>query len=228
MGLGFLRLVGRKVKLSDCAVCGNELPDRRKTSCPDRSQPWDKDNGHRADLSMKNSPDAITQQIRVIITDDHPVIRQGLATILKSQKDINIVAEAADGEETCALYDQLSPNVLLLDLRMPKKDGLQVVTELMSRRGSKLRIIVMTVYETEADIRQALKAGAKAFLVKAAHPQQIREAVRRVARGETFLPPEIGFKLAESRSHPELSNRETEILRYWSVAKATKKLDKFS
>jgi two-component system NarL family response regulator len=163
---------------------------------------------------MKNLPDAITQQIRVIIADDHPVVRQGLATILKSQKDIKIVAEVADGEQVCELYDQLSPDILLLDLRMPKKDGLQVVAELMSRRGSKPRIIVMTAYETEADIRQALKAGAKAFLVKGAHPQQIREAVRRVASGESFLPAEIGFKLAESMSHPELSNRENEILRY--------------
>ncbi len=145
---------------------------------------------------MKSSPDTNKQQIRVLLADDHPVVREGLATILKSQKDIKIVAEAADGEETCALYDQLSPDVLLLDLRMPKKDGRQVVTELMSRRGSKPRIIMMTVYETEADIRHALKAGAKAFLIKAAHPQQIREAVRRVARGESFLPPEIAFKLA--------------------------------
>ncbi len=173
---------------------------------------------------MKNSPDAMTQQIRIILADDHPVVRQGLATILKSQKDIKIVAEAVDGEDACELCDQLSPDVLLLDLRMPKKDGLQVLTELMSRRGSKLRIIVMTVYETEADIRQVLKAGAKAFLVKAAHPQQIREAVRRVARGETFLPPEIGFKLAESMSHPELSNRETEILPYLARGKSNKEI----
>src|SRR5258708_4617086 len=79
--------------------------------------------------------------------------------------------------------------------------------ELMARKVSKPRIIVMTAYETEEDIRQALKAGVKAFLVKAAHPQQIREAVRKVAKGESFLPPEIGFKLAEAMSHPELSNR---------------------
>ena len=76
---------------------------------------------------MKNSGDTITQQIRVLLADDHPVVRQGLAIILKSQKDIKIVAEAADGEEVCELCDQLSPDVLLLDLRMPKKDGLQVV-----------------------------------------------------------------------------------------------------
>jgi two-component system NarL family response regulator len=102
--------------------------------------------------------------------------------------------------------------------------GGKFVTELMSRRGSKPRIIVMTVYETEADIRQALKAGAKAFLIKAARPQQIREAVRRVAKGESFLPPEIGFKLAESMSHPELSNRETEILRYLARGRSNKEI----
>jgi two-component system NarL family response regulator len=173
---------------------------------------------------MKNSPDAITQQIRVLLADDHPVVRQGLATILKSQKDIKIVAEAADGEETCALYDQLSPDVLLLDLRMPTKDGLQVVTELMARCAPKPRIIVMTSYESEQDIRQALKAGAKAFLVKGAHPQQIREAVRRVARGESFLPAEIGFKLAESMSHPELSNRETQVLQYLACGRSNKEI----
>jgi two-component system, NarL family, response regulator len=178
----------------------------------------------RADFIMKCSPDTITQQIRVLLADDHPVVRQGLATILKSQKDIKIVAEAADGEEACELYDQLSPDVLLLDLRMPKKDGLQVVTELMSRRVSKPWIIVMTAYETEEEIRQALKAGAKAFLVKAAHPQQIREAVRRVAKGESFLPPEIGFKLAQSMSHPELSNREIQVLQYLARGKSNKEI----
>ena len=82
----------------------------------------------------------------------------------------------------------------------------------------------MTPYETEEDIRQALKAGVKAFLVKAAHPQQIREAVRRVAKGESFLPPEIGFKLPESMSHPELSNRETEILPYLARGKSNKEI----
>jgi DNA-binding NarL/FixJ family response regulator len=172
---------------------------------------------------MKNS-EVITQQICVIIADDHPVVRQGLATVLKSQKDIKIVAEAADGEQVCELYDQFSPDVLLLDLWMPKKDGLQVVTELMARCAPKPRIIVMTAYETEEDIRQVLKVGAKAFLVKAAHPQQIREAVRRVAKGESFIPPEVGFKLAESMSHPELSNRETQILQNLARGRSNKEI----
>src|SRR4030088_415083 len=133
-----------------------------------------------------------TQPIRVIIADDHPAIREGLAAVFRSQQDIKVRAGAADGDEACELYDKLSPDVLLVDLRMPKKDGLQVVAELRARKVSKPRIIVMTAFETEEDIRQALKAGVKAFLVKGAHPQQIREAVRRVAKGESFLPPEIG------------------------------------
>jgi two-component system, NarL family, response regulator len=173
---------------------------------------------------MKNSPCTVTRQIRVLLADDHPVVRQGLSTILKSQKDIKIVAEAADGEETCALYDQLSPDVLLLDLRMPKKDGLQVVTELMARCAPNPQVIVMTSYDSEQNIRQALKAGAKAFLVKGARPQQIREAVRRVAGGESFIPAEIGFKLAESMSHRELSNRETQVLQYLVRGRSNKEI----
>jgi len=173
---------------------------------------------------MKNSSDSFAQQIRVLLADDHPVVRQGLATILKSQKDIKIVAEAADGEETCALYDQLSPDVLLLDLRMPKKDGLQVVTELVSQRISKARIVVMTSYDSEQNIRQALSAGAKAFLVKGSHPQQIREAVRRAAQGESFLPPEIGLKLAESMCHSELSKREIQVLQYLARGRSNKEI----
>jgi two-component system, NarL family, response regulator len=179
---------------------------------------------HFADLIMKDPSSPTTQRISVLLADDHPVVREGLAVILKSQKDIQILAEAADGEETCALYDQLFPDVLLLDLRMPKKDGLQVITELMSRTGPKPRIIVMTAYATEADIRHALKRGVKAFLVKAAHPEQIRETVRRVARGESFLPPEIAFRLAESMSHPELTARELQVLGHLAAGYSNKEI----
>lgn len=173
---------------------------------------------------MKSSPDAITQRIRVVLADDHPAMLQGLACILESQEDIEIVGEAFDGEEASELYDQLLPDVLMLDCRMPKKDGLQVAIELMSRRASAARIIVMTAYGNEQDIRQAMKAGAKGFLAKGASAQQIREAVRRVANGETFLPPEIGIKLAESMSHVELSQRETEVLQCLGRGKSNKEI----
>jgi DNA-binding NarL/FixJ family response regulator len=92
-----------------------------------------------------------------------------LVAILQ-QKDTEIVGEAADGEEACELCQRLSPDVLLLDLRMPKKDGLQAITELMARGATKPRIIVMATYESEEDIRRALKAGAKGYLVKGTAP----------------------------------------------------------
>src|SRR5260221_11262126 len=96
--------------------------------------------------------------IRVLLADDHPIIREGLAAILKSEKDIRIVAEAAKGEEACVLYDQHSPDVLMLDLRMPGKDGLQVITELRAFQAPKPRTMVMTTYETEEDVGRALGA----------------------------------------------------------------------
>jgi two-component system NarL family response regulator len=163
--------------------------------------------------------------IRVVIADDHPVVLQGLTAILKSAKDIKVVGEATDGDQTCELYDQLSPDVLMLDLRMPTKDGLEVVAELMSRpRVPKPRIIVMSTYRSEEDIRRALAAGAKGYLVKGVSPQQIREAVRRVAEGEVFLPPTIAAKLAESMSHPELSKRELEVLQYIANGRSNKEI----
>ena len=173
---------------------------------------------------MKSDPRSATNVISVLIADDHPVVREGLAAIFKTQKDIKVVAEATNGEEALELCNQHSPDVLLLDLRMPKKDGLQVITELAVRRPSKPRIIVMTTYESEEDIRHALKAGAKGYLVKGAAPQQIRESVRRVAEGESLLPAAIASKLAQSMGRPELSKRERQVLDYISNGRSNKEI----
>ena len=137
---------------------------------------------------MKSSPECSAKEITVLIADDHPVFRQGLATILNSQPDIKVVAEAANGEEVYELYNQLHPDVLLLDLQMPKKSGLQVIADLVSRRSLNPGIVVITSFDDEEDIRQALSVGAKAFLVKGSEPEEIRDAVRSVARGERYLP----------------------------------------
>ena len=170
---------------------------------------------------MKSSP---TNVIRVLIADDHPVVREGLAAILRSEPDIQVVAEAADGAHACALYDQYLPDAVILDLRMPRKDGLQVVTELMSSRRPKPRIIVMTTYETEEDVRRALQAGAKSYLVKGALPEQILETVRRVAAGEALVPSKIASVLTESLAHPELSPRELQVLRRLAAGNSNKEI----
>jgi two-component system NarL family response regulator len=166
----------------------------------------------------------VNAKIRILIADDHPVIREGLVELLTRQKDMNVIGEAGDGEEVCQLYDRLSPDILLLDLRMPKKDGLQVLIELMSRRGSKARIIVMSSHDSEQDICRAFRGGVKGFLAKDAEPQQIQEAVRKVAEGESFIPPEIALKLAESISRPELSQRETQVLQCLARGKSNKEI----
>ena len=150
--------------------------------------------------------------ITVVIADDHPVISEGLVEILNSEKDITVVACASDGEEVSRLYYQFLPDVLILDFRLPKKDGLRVLKELMERGNSKLRVIIMSSFDCEETILQAVRAGARAFLAKVAEPREIREAVRCVANGKTFFPTEIGSKLARSFSFPKLSARELEVL----------------
>jgi two-component system, NarL family, response regulator len=105
-----------------------------------------------------------------------------------------------------------------------RRKTLQIVAELVAQRAPKPQIVVMTCYDCEQNIRQALSSGAKAFLVKGSHPQQIREAVRRVAQGESFLPPEIGLKLSESLSRSELSKRETQVLQHLACGRSNKEI----
>lgn len=170
---------------------------------------------------MKSFP---TNIIRVLIADDHPVVREGLAAILRSERDIQVIGEATDGVDACALYDQHLPDVVMLDLRMPRKDGLHVVTELMSSRRPKPRIIVMTTYETEEDVRRALQAGAKSYLVKGALPEQILETVRRVAAGEALVPSRIASMLTESLGRAKLSARELQVLRQLAEGNSNKEI----
>jgi len=171
---------------------------------------------------MKTSAKAAGNVIRIVLADDHPVVREGLASILKA-KDIKVVGQASDGEEACRLYDKLSPDILVLDLRMPKKDGLQAVNELMSRIP-KPRIIVMTTYEGEEDVRRALSAGAKGYVLKGTKREEILETVRKVYKGEPAISPDVAAKLATSLTRPELSEREVQVLQQMAAGKSNKEI----
>jgi two-component system, NarL family, response regulator len=177
-----------------------------------------------ADTLMKASPASPTKLIRLLIADADPVFRKGLAAVLSSQPDMTVVAEATNGEQTCELYEELVPDVLTLSLRLPRKAGLRVLTELMARGGLKPRVIVMTFRDGEEDVRRALKAGARGYLVKGTEPQQIWEAVRKVAAGQVLLPPDLASKLAESLAHPELSPRELEVLEHMAQGRTDKEI----
>jgi two-component system NarL family response regulator len=173
---------------------------------------------------MKSSSESCINPITVVIADDHPVVREGLVEVFKSQTDIKVVAEATNGEDTLEMCKQHLPDVLLLDLRMPRKDGLQVLAELARGGISGPRVIVMTTYESEDDIHRSLQTGAKGYLVKDIEPQHIRAAVRRVAAGESFLSVNIAEKLAESIARPELSKRERQVLKDLAYGRSNKEI----
>jgi two-component system, NarL family, response regulator len=172
---------------------------------------------------MKSSARPAGKKIRVLIADDHPIVREGLTTILGLQDDMQVVGEARDGEAACLLYDQLSPDILLLDLRMPKKDGLEVIAKLMSRTP-RPRIIVLTTSEKAEDLRRSLVAGAKGYLVKGAEARQVWDTIREVYAGKSSLPPEVASKLADSMAHPELSRRELQVLEQMAIGKSNKEI----
>ncbi len=172
---------------------------------------------------MNSSSTDKGEKIQIVIADDHPIVREGLTAILGLQKDFQVVAQAEDGEQACQLCEQLSPDILILDLRMPRKDGLEVVTELMSKR-SHPRIIVLTNSTKAEDLRHALKAGAKGYLLKGAEPQQVWTTVREVFAGKSSLPQDVASKLAESMAQPELSQRELQVLRQMALGKSNKEI----
>src|SRR5215831_10356874 len=172
---------------------------------------------------MSSSAKSSKQEIRILIADDHPVVREGLMTILALQNDLKVVGQAVDGEEACRLYDELSPDILILDLRMPKKDGQQVVSELMSREP-RPRIIVLTNSAKAEDVRRSLTAGAKGYLLKGAESRQVWETIREVFAGKSSLPHDIATQLAESMAQPQLSRRELQVLRQMAFGKSNKEI----
>jgi DNA-binding NarL/FixJ family response regulator len=172
---------------------------------------------------MSSSADPSENSIRILIADDHPVVREGLTAILELEKDLEVVGQAHDGDDACRLYRQLSPDILILDLRMPKKDGIEVVTELMSERP-RPRIIILTHSAKAEDLRRALAAGAKSYLLKGAEPEQVCDTIREVYSGKSSLPRDLAAKLVDSMAQPQLSERELEILKQMALGKSNKEI----
>jgi two-component system NarL family response regulator len=162
-------------------------------------------------------------KIRVLVADDHPVVRQGVIANVKPQRDMMVVAEAGDGVEALALIKEHSPDVVMLDLRMPGMDGLDVIAEVNNAKLES-KVIIMTTFESEEDVHRAMKAGARGYLLKDSTQEEILDAIRRVSLGETYLPARIVQKVAEGMRKPELSPREIEVLQWVAAGKSNKEI----
>ena len=149
--------------------------------------------------------------IRVILVDDHPVVRFGLAAIIGLQQDMVVVAEAGSGEEACAVCAKRVADVVLMDLRLPGLSGVEAIRSIRKERP-KLRFIVLTTYEGDEDIHRALEAGAQAYILKGMSHAELVNAIRTVHSGLKYIPPSVSKSLAERPPHSELSAREMEVL----------------
>ena len=152
--------------------------------------------------------------IRLLVVDDHPVVRAGMVAVLGEEPDLDVVGEAANGAEALALTPRLKPDVVLMDLRMPVMDGAEA-TQRLAGTPEAPQVLVLTTYDTDADIVRAVEAGARGYLLKDAPTPVLTDAIRRAARGETVLAAPVAARLADrlrAPAGPELTGREVEVL----------------
>ncbi len=154
----------------------------------------------------------MNKPIRIVVADDHPVVRDGLIAMLQTQPDFEVIGEAGDGAEALHLVAERTPDVLLLDLEMPRVDGIETLQRL-GEQGSSVRVIVFTVFDTDERIVSAMRAGAKGYLLKGAPRDDVFRAVRVVNEGGSLLEPLIASKLLDSVNNPDaLTARQKEVL----------------
>jgi DNA-binding NarL/FixJ family response regulator len=154
------------------------------------------------------------RRVRVVLVDDHPVVRAGIIGMLAAEPDIEVVGEAGNGQEALRVVVAVAPDVVLMDLRMPDMDGVEA-TRALREREDPPRVVILTTYDTDADILRAVEAGATGYLLKDAPRQELAEAVRAAARGQTVLSPPVAAKLVSRMRGavtPALTSREIDVL----------------
>lgn len=159
--------------------------------------------------------------IRVLLAEDHIVVRDGLAAIINQEDDMTVVAEAGDGNEAVALWKTHNPDVILMDLRMPGLSGVNAIYELRAADPD-ARIIILTTFDGDEDIYRAMRAGAKAYLLKDVKREELFRCIREVHAGRFFLLPNVAAKLAGRQCGEELTPRELEVLRLLADGKPNK------
>jgi DNA-binding NarL/FixJ family response regulator len=161
-------------------------------------------------LEQPGPPDNI-DSILVLIADDHPAVRAGLAAVILAEADLRVAGQADTGEQAVALYRERRPDVVLMDLRMPVLDGVAAIQRITAEFPD-ARVLALTTYQGDADVRRALDAGARGYLLKHMLMSEVVDAIRAVRRGEWVIPPAVAASLARDRERERLTPRELEVL----------------
>jgi DNA-binding NarL/FixJ family response regulator len=163
------------------------------------------------------------KKITVLVADDHPIVRSGVAAMVDGHSEMQLLAQAADGNEAVRLYQAHRPDVVLMDLRMPGLDGVEAILAIKAFEPE-ARIVILTTFDGEEDIYRGLRAGAKAYLLKDSPHDEIADCIRAVVRGQKYLPPHIATKLLERLDNDTLSKRELEVLGLMATGKSNKEI----
>ncbi len=161
--------------------------------------------------------------VRVFIVDDHPFMRIGIAAIVQTQEDLTVCGQAGSLQEALELFEQSAPDIVLMDLRLPDGNGVQAIKHMRGKQPS-LKILVLTTYEGDEDIFQALQAGAMGYLIKGMPHDSLLDAIRTVIRGNHFLPPPVKRTLSMRSPDSDLSSREREVLRLMVAGRSNREI----
>ena len=165
----------------------------------------------------------MSEKIRILIVEDHAIVRQGMFALLSTIEDFEVVAQAPDGEQALRLYTAHQPNVTLMDLRMPGIGGVETIGRIRGEHPE-ARIIVLTTFDGDEDIYRALQAGARGYLLKGMDLDELVDAIRAVHRGKSRIPPRVAERLAERLAGPALTERETGVLRLIVAGNSNKEI----
>ena len=171
--------------------------------------------------SAKRAAIGSHNEIRILVVEDHTVVRDGLVAIIRQEPDMNVVADTGDGRQAVELWKKHCPDVTLMDLRMPGLDGVNAIYQIRAADPN-ARIIVLTTYDGDEDIYRGMRAGAKSYLLKDVRREELFQCIREVHAGRMFVPPAIAAKLAERLPAEELTPRELEVLRLLGTGKPNK------
>jgi two-component system NarL family response regulator len=163
------------------------------------------------------------QPLTILVADDHPVVREGLVSLINRRSDMRVVAEAANGREALEKFLSESPDIGLIDVRMPVMEGIETVLAIREKQPD-ARLVVLSSYETEEDVYRAIQAGAQGYLLKTATRDELVECIQSVCRGRTWIPTNVGSKLAKRVNDPNLTQREMDVLRAVVAGKSNKEI----